>query len=141
MGENTITVARALSFGDEKGTKTGRSRVVHMLPALRWDLRAWHPASGCPSLSAPVFPAPSGCPWDDGRYRRWRRNVFKSALVAAGLDPTTRVYDLGHSRATTMIYEGRNPIEIAAEMGHSPQVLLSTYTHILAAHRGERIDP
>jgi integrase len=65
----------------------------------------------------------------------------KPALEAARLNRGIRVYDLRHARATAMIYEGRNPVEIAAEMGHSPQVLLSTYAHVMAEHRGERIDP
>jgi integrase len=38
--EDTIRVWRALSFGEEKSTKTGRSRMVPMLPALGWDLAA-----------------------------------------------------------------------------------------------------
>ena len=141
IGEETITVARSLSYGDEKTTKTGATRVVRMLGVLRWDLRTWYLNCGRPSDRHPVFPATNGEPWSDWYYRRWRSRIFKPAVVSAGLDPDTRVYDLRHSRATTMIYEGRNPIEIASELGHSPQVLLSTYAHVLAAHHGERIDP
>jgi len=38
--DDTIHVSRALSLGEEKATKTGRSRTVSVIPALRWDLAA-----------------------------------------------------------------------------------------------------
>lgn len=38
-------------------------------------------------------------------------------------------YDLRHSFASLMFHEQRNPLEIADMLGHSPQVLFSTYAH------------
>ena len=35
-----------------------------------------------------------------------------------------------------MFHEQRNPFEIADMMGHSPQVLFSTYAHVIAELRG-----
>jgi hypothetical protein len=35
-----------------------------------------------------------------------------------------------------MFHEQRNPLEIADMMGHSPQVLFSTYAHVIAELRG-----
>lgn len=35
-----------------------------------------------------------------------------------------------------MFHEQRNPLEIAEMMGHSPQVLFSTYAHVIADLRG-----
>ncbi len=35
-----------------------------------------------------------------------------------------------------MFHEQRNPLEIADMMGHSPQVLFSTYAHAIAELRG-----
>lgn len=45
-------------------------------------------------------------------------------------------YDLRHSFAWLMFHEQRNPLEIAEMMGHSPQVLFSTYAHVIAELRG-----
>jgi integrase len=96
--DNTIHVSRALSFGEEKATKTGNSRAVHMIPALRWDLAAWRLVSGRPPAGAYLLPGPDGGAWDEGRYRRWRRFKFKPALALAGIDSDVRVYDLRHHR-------------------------------------------
>jgi hypothetical protein len=41
-----------------------------------------------------------------------------------------------HSFALLMFHEQRNPLEIADMMGHSPQVLFSTYAHVIAELRG-----
>jgi hypothetical protein len=35
-----------------------------------------------------------------------------------------------------MCHEQRNPLEIADMMGHGPQVLFSTYAHVIAELRG-----
>lgn len=128
---DTIRVSRALSFGEEKRTKTGRSRTVPVIPALRWDLATWRIASGRPSADAYVFPGPDGAPWDEGKYRRWRRFTFKPALEPAGLDRDVRVYDLRHHRASMLIKSGANIVEAARQLGHSPTVLLDTYAHVI----------
>lgn len=46
-------------------------------------------------------------------------------------------YDLRHSFASLMFHEQRNPLEIADMLGHSPQVLFSTYAHVIHELRGE----
>jgi integrase len=45
-------------------------------------------------------------------------------------------YDLRHRFASLMFHEQRKPLEIADMMGHSPQVLFSTYAHVIAELRG-----
>jgi len=42
----------------------------------------------------------------------------------------------GHSLASLLFAERLNPAEIAEQMGHSIQMLLSTYTHVLEELRG-----
>lgn len=98
-------------------------------------------ASGRPRDSALVFPGPDGRLWDDGSYRRWRRRVFKNALQAAELDPSTRVYDLRHAYASLMIKSGLNVVEVAARLGHSPSVCLDTYAHEFEELGAGTIDP
>lgn len=46
--------------------------------------------------------------------------------------PGIRPYDLRHSFASLLIHEGRHSVaQIADQMGHSVQTLLSTYTHLI----------
>ena len=47
-----------------------------------------------------------------------------------------RPYDLRHSFASLLFVEGINPAEIAEQLGHSLQVLLNTYTHVIEELRG-----
>lgn len=47
-----------------------------------------------------------------------------------------RPYDLRHSFASLLFVEGINPAEIAEQLGHSLQMLLSTYTHVIEELRG-----
>ena len=112
-----------------------------ILAPLRADLNELRMASGRPPSSALLFPAPNGGLWDDGRYRRWRRGVFKSAILEAGLDPETRVYDLRHAYASLMIKAGLNVVEVAARLGHSPSVCLGTYAHVFEELGAGAIDP
>lgn len=73
--------------------------------------------------------------WTDTAYRNWRKQVFGEAAEAVGLDGL-RPYDLRHSLASLLFAERTNPAEIAEQMGHSPQTLLGTYTHVIEDLRG-----
>jgi integrase len=138
--DDTIRIARALSFGEEKSTKTGKSRTVPMTTVLRWDLAMWRFACGRPPGDAYVFRGREGLPWDEGRYRRWPRFTFKPAMAAAGLEPDVRVYDLRHHRASVLIQSGANIVEAARQLGHSPTVLLDTYAHVIDGVSSAAVD-
>jgi site-specific recombinase XerD len=69
------------------------------------------------------------------------RGAFKNALESAGLDHSTRVYDLRHAYASLMIKSGLNVVEVAARLGHSPSVCLGTYAHVLEELGAGAIDP
>ncbi len=124
VGERTLSVPQP---------KTGRAhRPVRLVAPLRADLAAWRLAARRPAASAPVFPDGAGEHCSDADFRNWRRRIFKPAAQAAGLEGL-RPYDLRHSFASLLIAEGTlSVVEIAAQMGHSPQMLLSTYAHVLA---------
>lgn len=49
---------------------------------------------------------------------------------------TGRPYDLRHSFASLLFAEHANAAEVAEQLGHSPQVLLSTYLHVIEDLRG-----
>ena len=72
----------------------------------------------------------------------WRVDRWAPACRAAGLNPVPRPYDLRHSFASLLLAEGRQPLYVARQLGHSLAVLLSTYAHLIDeyAERSERID-
>jgi integrase len=133
--ERTLLVDKAISLGDEKTTKTGRSRTVHLLAPLASDLAAWRMASGRPGADALLFPRPDGQGWQDTDYRNWRKRRYREAAETIGLKDV-RPYDLRHSLASILMAEQRNPAEIAAQLGHTLQTLFGTYAHVIEELRG-----
>jgi integrase len=140
--ERTLLVERARDVaGVTKPTKTHTIRTVRLLEPLAVDLREWRTRLGNPGEPVLVIPRPSGRPWTNTAYRNWRRRHFDSAVAAldCGL---IRPYDLRHSFASLMIQAGYSPVELAAELGHSPTLTLDTYAHLFSEFaRGERIEP
>jgi len=68
------------------------------------------------------------------------RKVFNPAAVTAGVEHP-RPYDLRHSAASLALAEGRNPVEVAEVLGHSPQMLWGTCSHVIRELAGtDRID-
>jgi integrase len=142
VGSQTLSVTKAVALGETKGTKTGGNRSVPLLAPLAEDL------VGCgPGL---LFPGKDGGPWTDTRWRYWRRHVWQPAVARAGLGTLTkgktkmahsfegpRPYTLRHSFASLMLAEQRSRYEVAEMLGHSPQVLESTYAHVIAELRGK----
>ena len=126
IGAQSINVDKALALGEEKGTKTGATRVVRLVAPLRADLAAYRLRQGSPPAEALLFPMRDGKPWSKARYRNWRRRTFRRA-AGDGVRP----YDLRHSFASLLFAERRNPREIAEQLGHSPQTLPSTYVHVV----------
>jgi integrase len=45
-----------------------------------------------------------------------------------------RPYDCRHSFASLLLAEGRQPLYVAQQLGHSLAVLLSTYSHLIAEY-------
>jgi integrase len=95
---------------------------------------------GRPGDGALVFPDADGEHWRDHTYKNWLRRVYQPAAKAVGL-VNPRLYDLRHSLASLLFAEGRNPAEIAEQMGHTLQSLLSTYTHVIEELRGSPSQP
>jgi integrase len=135
VGEQVIRVDKAVALGTVKDTKNSKHRTVRMLRPLARDLAEWRLACGRPSDSALVFPHEDGGVWREHTYKNWVRRVYHPAAEAIGLG-RHRPYDLRHSLASLLFAEGRNPAEIAEQMGHTVQTLLSTYTHVIEELRG-----
>lgn len=119
-------------------------RPVDLLAPLADDLRAWRQHGGAVKARGPVFGE-----WTASRWDNWRDRVFRPALVAAGapLDAerrrkqrdgtvetvkTTswRPRDLRASFVSLLVYSGMNPVEIAAQTGHTVETLLRVYAGV-----------
>ncbi|MCG8655025.1 tyrosine-type recombinase/integrase [Yimella sp. NH-Cas1] len=129
--------------------RAGKARVVGLPAWLVGDLRVYlaqHPRSG--DADAPLFPGrvmggqdrSTGAkgritydqPWErDAFYRRH----FKPALKAANLPQTMRLHDLRHTAGSLMLRAEIEPYRVAEYLGHSLDVLLKIYAHILEGDR------
>lgn len=133
--ERTSLVQRGADpDGKAKATKTRAVRTVRLLAPLAADLRAWRMASGRPHDGALVFPGRRGEAWTKDEWDVFRRRSWSTASRRAGLDAVPRPYDLRHSFASLLLAEGRTVHYVAAQLGHSPALALSTYGHLIAEY-------
>ena len=128
--ERTLLVEQAVKDGELKGQKTGLPpRTVTLLGPLKQDLaeRRLRQAARIPT------------PTSSRRWTAARGASTTSATGAGGRSPTpptrsassTCPYDLRHAFAS-LLDEGRfSIVEIAAQLGHNPNVCLSTYAHVM----------
>ena len=134
IGVRTIRVERAAASLSVKATKTGKMRTVRLLAPLAEDVTAWRAVQGHPADETYVFPTPRGCLMSDTDYRNWRSRVYEPAARGVGIEGPP--YDLRHSFASLLIYEGRPGVEVAAQIGDSTETTLKTYVHVF-----EEFDP
>ena len=139
VGRWSLRVERALSNGVEKSTKTGKIRTVRLLGPLADDLEAWRDRAGKPKLDSFLFTKADGSSWTDFDWRNWRRRIFEAAAESVGLE-SARPYDLRHSFASLLIHSGQSVVEVARQMGNSPEVTLSTYAHVFDEMGPDHID-
>ena len=126
---------RTLLYRQPKTKKAPRP--VRLVGSLAQDLAEWRLAQGRPT-AGPIFPAHDGGPWSVDEWRNWARRVFRPAASRAKV-AVGRPYDLRHTWASLLIQEGRMTlVEIAEQMGHSTQTLLSTYAHVIAELSGDQ---
>ena len=139
VGERSLIVEHGRADGELKETKTGKIRTCGLLAAVAEDLSAWRARTSIGGEL--VFPRPDGAVFRDTDYRNWRKRHFDplAAPVDAG-DATP--YTLRHSFASLLVQAGWNALEIAVEMGNSPEVVQRDYSHVFREFaRGERVDP
>ncbi|MGB2694956.1 MAG: site-specific integrase [Dehalococcoidia bacterium] len=130
--ERTLLVEAAVAFGTIKAQKNRRPpRTAELFGALKQDLAEWRLAQGRPGPGELIFPESGGGLWSEHDWRNWRRRCFAKAAEAVGIEGS-RPYDLRHSFASLLIHEGRSVVEVAAQLGHSPTMTLTTYAHVMA---------
>jgi integrase len=110
-------------------------RAIDLLEPVRRDVSEYLLAIGRPSGRTPVFPRRDGKPWLRHDYQNWRRRVWHPARERAGVEPLPP-YDLRHAFASLQIRAGLSIPELAEQMGHSPQMTVNTYTHVIRELRG-----
>jgi integrase len=115
------------------GQKTGRPpRTTPLWVPLRADLAAWQLRSG--RRRGLVFPNYRGEPWSETDWGNWSVRVWRPLREKLGV--TEPPYGLRHSYASLRIHEGASILELAEELGHSPQMTLGTYAHVMDELRG-----
>ena len=133
VGERTLTV-----HAPKTRRHSTQPRSVRLLAPLAQDLREWRLLSGRPDDDAPVIPAFNGNgtfvdhdkEWTENGYEQWITRVWATALNEVGL-AYQRPYDLRHSFASLLLHEGRSVIYVARQLGHSAQLTMRTYGHVI----------
>lgn len=116
--------------------KKQQLRIIRPPRQVFTDLNAWKLAS--PSPFELVWPRrKDGERWTKWDLDNWRDRFFAKAAEAIGR-PGLIPYDLRHSRASILAAEGKPITEAAYEMGHSPQMFLSTYAHLIEQARDRK---
>lgn len=114
-------------------TKTSTTRRVLLTAAMVDDLRAYRAARSVVELHGLVFTQRDGSPWPRSTLQdAWRRAA--DILKAAGrpLPAGARGWhSLRHTVASRLLEAGVPPIEAAQLLGHSAEMLLSTYGHVV----------
>jgi integrase len=130
--ENTIRVERAADpNGRLKPTKNKQSRSVRLLAALSTDIREYREAVGRSAANELILTGESGAPWNKTDWIKWTNDRWQPACRAARLGWMPRAYDLRHSFASLLLAEGRQPLYVARQLGHSVAVLFATYAHLI----------
>jgi integrase len=132
-----LRVQRAVSGDEVTTTKSQRGRDPDLFAPVARELVELYLARGRPTLATLVFPDSRG-----GHLRRqnWRRRVWIPALEQAGV-AYFRSYDLRHTCATLLLYDGRTLNEVAEHLGHAdPGFTARTYAHVMRdASRRRRV--
>lgn len=110
--------------------KTRTRRTVRILSSVARDLAIWKDASGDPGGDEFVFPSSDGGEWSSNGFEKWRCRVFVPACETAEIGKP-RPYDLRHSFASLLLHEGRSVIYVARQLGHSAEMTLRTYGHVI----------
>jgi integrase len=109
-------------------------RAIDWVEPARQDLSEYLLATGI--RSGMLFPRRDGEPWKVHDYKNWTRRVWHRARERANIDRLPP-YDLRHAFASLQIHAGLSIPELAEQMGHSPQMTLGTYAHVIRELKGE----
>ena len=139
VGKKTLVVEQRNIKGEIVGGQKVRGfhpRAVDLLDPVRRDITEYLVATGI--RKGLLFPRADGRPWALHDAGNWRRRVWHPARRESGIE-SLPPYDLRHAYASLQIRAGISVPELAEAMGHSPQMTVTTYTHVIRELRGEPI--
>jgi integrase len=113
-------------------------RAIDLLDPVRRDVRKHMLAHGI--REGLLFPRRDGRPWRLHDYQNWRRRTWHPARSEVGIK-NLPPYDLRHAFASLQIRAGMSIPELAEQMGHSPQMTVGTYAHVIRELKGQPIMP
>jgi integrase len=125
---STVWIGSSISRGvaNNKGTKTGTSRLVRLSPSLQAMLKERFDRLN-PQPTDLVFPSPTGIPIND---RRFRARAWAEILESCQIEYQTP-YKLRHAVISHALANSANPVDLSEQTGHSVRVMLSTYAHAI----------
>ena len=138
---NTVLVEQRNINGRLVGGQKVRGfqpRAIDLLDPVRRDVREHMVAYGI--REGLLFARADGEPWQLHDYQNWRRRVWHKAREKAGI-PSLPPYDLRHAYASLQIRSGMSIPELAEQMGHSAQMTVGTYSHVIRELKGQAIVP
>ncbi len=122
---STVWIGESVSRGVRKTTKTGKARTVTLTTKVTEMLAARKPTSQ--DLEALVFPAPSGKPINDHTFRRRAWKTILTGLEIGYRKP----YATRHTAISHALANGANPLAVAEETGHDPQIFFKHYASVI----------
>lgn len=148
LESGVVTIRRSLSQTKArvvlKGTKSGKSRALPLSRHAVEALRRQRATQAADRLRAGSAYLDEGALFTDELGRRLTpkaaTNAFARVAGKAKIS-TTRLHDLRHTAATTLLVGGADVRTTAGVLGHStPNVTLATYAHLVADAQRDAID-
>jgi len=129
LGERLAVTKKNTGGKIEEGSKTGTAyrRTVFVPPIIQAELLDWKDALGDAEL---VFPNREGGLWRRHDYNNWRRRSYGPAAESVRPGQSLRPYDLRHTAATLYVAAGYDHLQVAQQLGHTPEVSIRTYQHL-----------
>lgn len=122
---STVWIGESASRGICKTTKTGKARTVTLTPKIAELLAARKPNNV--DSEALVFPSPKGKFINDHTFRRRAWTRILSQLKIKYRKP----YATRHTAISHALANGANPLAVAEQTGHDPQILFQHYASVI----------
>ncbi|NET36549.1 MAG: tyrosine-type recombinase/integrase [Cyanothece sp. SIO1E1] len=122
---STVWIGDSVSRGVRKTTKTGKDRTVMLTGKMAKMLIDRRPSQW--ESDDLVFPAPRGKTITDQSFRRraWKKVLEKLEIEYR------KPYSTRHTAISHALANGANPLEVAEQTGHDPQILFKHYASVI----------
>jgi len=120
---------KAIKEREAKGLSYGEQKIKE------WVMRERPKQAHLYASAKLIFPKSTGSAPTITNPRKEFKDMVQRAGIA-GEHSTIRWYDLRHTHASILLTKNEPHHEIAERMGHSVNMLLNTYAHVLKSRRG-----